>query len=74
MVLDIAECLIAPGTNTIDAMPSMYPYNARAALMHIHTSTQRKDGSRLSSVEDVIRKSLTKYSQRWGVSDDWTEP
>jgi hypothetical protein len=69
MVVDIAENLIA-ATLMIDGMPPMYPYIARAALRHIHSSTQREDVGWLRSAEDVLQTSLDKYFQRWSVSDD----
>ena len=77
MVVDIAESLIAASpantaTHMIDGMPPTYPYIARAALRHIHNSTQREDVGWLRSAEDVLQTSLDKYFQRWSVSDDWT--
>jgi hypothetical protein len=77
MVVDIAETLIAASpanavTHTIDAMPPMYPYIARATLRHIHSGTQREDVGWLRNAEDVLQTSLDKYFQRWSVSDDWT--
>lgn len=77
MVIDIAESLIAPTgedmtTYTVDTMPPIYPYNARAALKHIHTRTRAEDDSWLRNAENVLQASLDKYFQRWGVRDDWT--
>jgi hypothetical protein len=77
MVIDTAETLISTSpTNTamhtIDAMPPMYSYIARAALRYIHSNTQREGVGWLRSAEDVLQTSLDKYFQRWGVSDDWT--
>lgn len=76
MVVDIAESLIAASptnttTTTVDAMPPMYPYIARAALRHVHSSTRGEDVGWLSA-DDVLQTSLDKYFQRWSVSDDWT--
>jgi hypothetical protein len=75
MVIDTAETLIATSpantaTHTIDAMPPMYPYIARAARRHIHSNTQRGGVGWLRSAEDTLQTSLDKYFQRWGVSDD----
>jgi hypothetical protein len=75
MVVDIAEPLIAASpantaTHTIDAMPPMYPYIARAALRHIRSSTQREDVGWLRSAEDVLQISLDTYFQRWSVNND----
>jgi hypothetical protein len=77
MVVETAESLIAASpantaTHLIDAMPPMYPYIARAALRHIHSSTQREDVGWLRSAEDVLQTSLDKYFQRWSVGDDET--
>jgi len=75
MVVDIAESLVVASpintaTYMIDAMPPMYPYIARAALRHIHSSTQRGNVGVLRSAEDVLQTSLDRYFQRWSVSDD----
>jgi len=70
MVVDIAEWLISssPGnaaTDTVDAMPPMYPYIARAALRNIHSSTQSEDTGWIRNAEDVLQTCLVKYLQRW---------
>ncbi|KAF2491658.1 hypothetical protein BU16DRAFT_565360 [Lophium mytilinum] len=77
MVVEIAETLVAASpantaTQPIDAMPPMYPYIARAALRHIHSSTRSEGVDCMSSAEDVLQTSLDRYFQRWGVSDGWT--
>jgi hypothetical protein len=75
MVVDIAESLIAASpanmaTHKVDAMPPMYPYIARAALRHIHSSTRREGVGWLRSAEGVLQTSLNKYFERWNVCDD----
>jgi hypothetical protein len=77
MVVDTAECLIAASPantakHTIDYMPPIYPYVARAALSNIHSSAPREDVGWLRSAEGVLQTSLDKYFKRWSVSDDWT--
>ena len=74
MVVDIAQSLIAASpantaTHLIDTMPPMYPYIARAALRHIHSSTEREDVGWMRSAEDVLQTSLSKYLQRWSAID-----
>ncbi|EXJ89344.1 hypothetical protein A1O3_02411 [Capronia epimyces CBS 606.96] len=54
-------------THTVDAMPPIYPYVARAALRHICSSAQRADAGWLRGAENVLQASLDKYSQRWSV-------
>lgn len=73
MVVDIAESLVATSsantaTYTVDAMPPMYSYVARAALKNIRSSTQREDGGWLRNAENVLQSSLDKYLERWSVS------
>jgi hypothetical protein len=77
MVVEIAEIPItASAANTptkmIDSMPPIFPYIVRAALKHIHISAQREDVGWLRSEEGVLRTSLGKYFQRWGVNDNPT--
>ncbi|KEF61058.1 uncharacterized protein A1O9_02623 [Exophiala aquamarina CBS 119918] len=77
IVIDIAESLLAPATAntvtfTVDAMPLVYPYNARAALKHINTSTRVEDADWLRNADGVLKKSLDRYFERWGVSNSWT--
>lgn len=74
IVVDIAESLIAPApantaTFTVDAMPLVYPYNARAALKHLDTSTRVEDADWLRNADGVLKKSLVRYFKLWGVSD-----
>lgn len=75
MVIDIANNLIAPSpantkTRLIDGMPPMYPYIARAALLHIKSRIQMEDIDWMRGAENTARISLDKYSQRWGLTED----
>ena len=72
IVVDIAETLIVAspantGTQTIDAMPPIYPYIARAALRQVRSIAPTEDGSWLRSAEDVLRMSIHRYCERWSV-------
>jgi hypothetical protein len=73
MVVDIAESLIGPpATSMIDDMPPTYPYIARASLRHIQKKTRGECNGWLKS-EEVLTTSLSRYFQRWGVSNDQTQ-
>jgi hypothetical protein len=56
----------------IDGMPPTYQYIARAALRNIHNKTGGESIDWLKS-EEVLTTSLSRYFQRWGVSEEVTQ-